>query len=70
MPAGILIVMILYLLQAALEELGWRGYMLENLQMIWKPLTASLVLGIFSRILASAAILDRRDKSKQIYIWH
>ena len=46
-PAGILIVVILYLLQAALEELGWRGYMLDRLQAIWSPLTASLVLGIF-----------------------
>jgi membrane protease YdiL (CAAX protease family) len=47
MPAGILIVVILYLLQAGLEELGWRGYMLDRLQAIWKPLTASLVLCIF-----------------------
>ncbi len=46
MPAGILIVVILYLLQAGLEELGWRGYMLDRLQAIWKPLTASLVLGV------------------------
>jgi len=47
LPAGILTVVILYLLQSALEELGWRGYMLDRLQIIWKPLTASLVLGIF-----------------------
>jgi uncharacterized protein len=47
LPAGILIVQILYLLQSALEELGWRGYMLDRLQIIWKPLNASLVLGIF-----------------------
>jgi len=47
MPAGILVVVILYLLQSALEELGWRGYMLDRLQAIWKPITASLVLGIF-----------------------
>jgi membrane protease YdiL (CAAX protease family) len=47
MPTGLLIVAILYLLQSALEELGWRGYMLDRLQAIWKPLTASLVLGIF-----------------------
>lgn len=47
LPAGIFIVVILYLLQSALEELGWRGYMLDRLQIIWKPLTASLVLGIF-----------------------
>jgi len=47
MPAGIVTVTILYLLQSALEELGWRGYMLDRLQAIWKPVTASLVLGIF-----------------------
>jgi len=47
MPMGILVVMILYLLQASFEELGWRGYMLDRLQAFWKPLTASLVLGIF-----------------------
>lgn len=47
MPAGLLIVAILYLLQSVLEELGWRGYMLDRLQTIWKPITASLVLGVF-----------------------
>ena len=47
MPAGLLTVTIFYLLQSALEELGWRGYMLDRLQAIWKPITASLVLGIF-----------------------
>lgn len=47
MPIGILAVVILYLLQSALEELGWRGYMLDRLQAIWNPVKASLVLGIF-----------------------
>lgn len=47
MPAGLLTVTILYLLQSALEELGWRGYMLDRLQIIWKPLTASLCVGVF-----------------------
>ena len=46
MPAGILVVVILYLLQSTLEELGWRGYMLDRLQAIWNPVTASLVLGV------------------------
>lgn len=46
MPAGILTVTVLYLLQSALEELGWRGYMLDRLQAIWKPTIASLVLGV------------------------
>jgi membrane protease YdiL (CAAX protease family) len=40
-------VLILYVVQAALEELGWRGYMLDRLQAVWSPLAASLVLGIF-----------------------
>ncbi len=46
LPAGIPLVVILYLLQAGLEELGWRGYMLDRLQATWKPLKASLVLGV------------------------
>ena len=46
MPAGILIVVILYLLQSTLEELGWRGYMLDRLQAIWRPVKASLALGV------------------------
>jgi len=46
-PIGIPVVLLLYLLQASLEELGWRGYMLDRLQTFWKPLTASLILGIF-----------------------
>jgi uncharacterized protein len=46
MPTGILTVTILYLLQSTLEELGWRGYMLDRLQAIWKPTAASLVLGV------------------------
>ena len=47
LPIGIPVVIMLYLLQAGLEELGWRGYMLDRLQALWKPLTASLVLGVF-----------------------
>jgi membrane protease YdiL (CAAX protease family) len=45
-PAGLLVVPALYLIQAGLEELGWRGYMLDRLQARWSPLPASLVLGI------------------------
>lgn len=46
MPIGILAVVVLYLLQSALEELGWRGYMLDRLQAIWNPVKASFVLGV------------------------
>lgn len=45
-PTDILMVLILYLLQAGLEELGWRGYMLDRLQEHWKPLPSSLILGV------------------------
>lgn len=45
-PISILGVIVLYLLQAGLEELGWRGYMLDRLQQSWKPLPASLILGL------------------------
>ncbi len=45
-PFGVAVFVILYLLQAGLEELGWRGYMLDRAQAIWKPVTASLVVGI------------------------
>ncbi|MBN2548025.1 MAG: CPBP family intramembrane metalloprotease [Anaerolineales bacterium] len=29
------------------EELGWRGFALDRLQVRWKPLVASLILGLF-----------------------
>ena len=45
-PAAALVVPVLYFLQAGLEELGWRGYMLDRLQRRFSPLRASLVLGI------------------------
>jgi membrane protease YdiL (CAAX protease family) len=45
-PLGIPVVVILYLLQAGLEELGWRGYMLDRVQVRWSPTRASLVVGV------------------------
>ena len=45
-PFTIPVVVILYLLQAALEELGWRGYMQDRVQRIWNPAIASLVIGV------------------------
>jgi membrane protease YdiL (CAAX protease family) len=45
-PAAVLVVPFLYFIQAALEELGWRGFMLDRVQAIWTPLPASLVVGI------------------------
>ncbi len=46
-PASILVIPVLYLIQAGLEELGWRGYMLDRVQAAWKPLGASLIIGVF-----------------------
>ena len=46
-PMGILVVILLYFLQAGFEELGWRGYMLERLQKTMTPIRASLVIWIF-----------------------
>jgi uncharacterized protein len=46
-PVNILVIPVLYLVQAALEELGWRGYMLDRVQAVWKPLGASLIIGVF-----------------------
>ena len=45
-PMTIPVVVILYLLQAGLEELGWRGYMQDRVQAIWNPAIASLVIGL------------------------
>ncbi len=45
-PVGVPVVVLLYLLQAGLEELGWRGYMLDRVQAIWKPVGASLAVGV------------------------
>jgi len=46
-PITIPVVLALYLLQAGLEELGWRGYMLERVQRTWRPVGSSLIVGIF-----------------------
>ena len=45
-PLNILVVLILYFVQAGLEELGWRGYMLDRVQATMSPLRASLVVGV------------------------
>lgn len=46
-PLFILVVVVLYFLQAGLEDLGWRGYMLEKLLHSWSPVKAALLVGIF-----------------------
>ena len=45
-PLSIPIVFILYLIQAGLEELGWRGYLLERLQGSMGLTKSSLIIGI------------------------
>ena len=44
--ASLPVIVVLYFVQAGLEQLGWRGYMLEKLQKSMKPAGASLAVGI------------------------
>jgi membrane protease YdiL (CAAX protease family) len=46
-PVILPVVVLLYFLQAAIEDLGWRGYMLEKLLHSWSPLKAALLVGVF-----------------------
>lgn len=46
-PLSLLAILLLYTLQAGLEELGWRGYMLERLQKSMGLAKSSLVIGLF-----------------------
>ncbi len=41
------VTVILYFLQALLEDLGWRGYMLEKILKGWTPVKAALLVGLF-----------------------
>ncbi len=45
-PFG-LIVVVLYFLQAALEDLGWRGYLQQHLLRSYTPIGSALIVGIF-----------------------
>jgi membrane protease YdiL (CAAX protease family) len=45
-PIQLPVVVVLYVLQAWLEELGWRGYMLERVQPEWGSLRGALLVGI------------------------
>jgi membrane protease YdiL (CAAX protease family) len=45
-PLLIPIVVVLYFIQAGIEDLGWRGYLLEKLLKSWSPLKAALLVGI------------------------
>jgi membrane protease YdiL (CAAX protease family) len=45
-PLAILPALFFATLQPILEELGWRGYALDRLQLDWSALVASLLLGI------------------------
>ncbi len=46
-PLFLVVVVVLYFLQSLLEDLGWRGYMLEKLLHTWRPPMAALLVGIF-----------------------
>ncbi|WP_440771810.1 CPBP family glutamic-type intramembrane protease [Natronorubrum sp. DTA28] len=45
-PAAILPALFFATLPPILEELGWRGYALDRLQLHWSALSASLILGV------------------------
>ncbi|SDJ53774.1 type II CAAX endopeptidase family protein [Natronorubrum texcoconense] len=45
-PAAILPALFFVTLPPILEELGWRGYALDRLQLHWSALGASLILGV------------------------
>jgi membrane protease YdiL (CAAX protease family) len=46
-PLFALAVVTLYFLQSLLEDLGWRGYMLEKVLKEWTPFKAALIVGVF-----------------------
>ena len=46
-PLLIPAIVVLYFIQAGLEDLGWRGYMLERTLQSWSPVKAALLVGIF-----------------------
>ncbi len=46
-PPFALIVVVLFFLQAFLEDLGWRGYMQEHLLRSRTPIQSALIVGIF-----------------------
>jgi len=46
-PLIIPVIVIMYFLQALLEDLGWRGYMLEKVLRSLSPVNAALLVGIF-----------------------
>ncbi len=46
-PLLIVVVALLYFIQAGIEDLGWRGYMLEQILNSWAPVKAALLVGIF-----------------------
>ncbi|MFC7174994.1 type II CAAX prenyl endopeptidase Rce1 family protein [Haloplanus litoreus] len=45
-PLAILPALFFATLPPILEELGWRGYALDRLQLKWSVLSASLILGV------------------------
>lgn len=46
-PWLIPVIVVLYFLQALLEDLGWRGYMLEKVLRSWNQVSAALIVGLF-----------------------
>ncbi len=46
-PPFALIVVVLFFLQALLEDLGWRGYMQEHLLRSFTPIQSAFIVGVF-----------------------
>ncbi len=44
-PSTIPLVLFLYFIQSGVEELGWRGYLQENLAKVFGPAKSSLIVG-------------------------
>ena len=49
-PLSIPVIIILYLIQAGVEELGWRGYLLEKIQWKFGASASSLIIGLIHAI--------------------
>lgn len=59
-----------FFLGAVSEELGWRGYVLDELQSRWSPLTSSLVLGVVWGVWHSPAfVIPGLSQSEMGGLW-